>query len=361
MNRLPPIPTPFSQRWREIKIRVLPALVFFMTALALVLLWNEHVSPPMMVGEVEPVYAEVISPGPGLLSNLWVTRFQQVKAGDVVAEVLNSDLRTSAQYIRSQAALARLEMNPLLDRQRNAFDYQRLRMDHLKQRVELATTKVNFQRAENELQRDSKLLDDQLISEDQYDHTLLARDALQVEVEEKSKLVHEMEQTLELLKEVLAGHTTGEDPNAILAKTLADLEASKLQFSDDTPALVPLRAPIDGVVTFIHRRSGENIQPGEPIMTISSAHSDQIIAFVRPPLTFEPEVGMDVQVRLRTTKRELGRAQILSIGNGFQAITNSSLTMPGLFSDVGLPLGISIPADLKMRPGELVDLTILLK
>src|SRR5690606_32622571 len=69
---------------------------------------------------------------------------------------------------------------------------------------------------------------------------------------------------------------------------------------------VPLIAPMDGVVTQLYRRSGENVTSGEPILQISATHSERIIGFLRQPLPLEPQPGMDVEVRTRTFIRRTG-------------------------------------------------------
>ena len=91
MAELPLIPTPPAQRWREFRIQNLPVLVFATAFLCAFYLWRESVTPATLVGEVETIRADETSPDSGLLTNLWVTRFQPVKAGDVVAEVMATD------------------------------------------------------------------------------------------------------------------------------------------------------------------------------------------------------------------------------------------------------------------------------
>lgn len=41
-----PIPTPFSQRWREFRIVYLPVLTFLLLIAAILLMWKHYVMPP---------------------------------------------------------------------------------------------------------------------------------------------------------------------------------------------------------------------------------------------------------------------------------------------------------------------------
>src|ERR1043166_6817899 len=84
----PPIPIPFQQRWRDARLRLLPVLVFGASLCALVALWKDHVVPHTMIGQAEPVLANVTCYKPGMLAELSVTRFQRIKAGAPVGKVL---------------------------------------------------------------------------------------------------------------------------------------------------------------------------------------------------------------------------------------------------------------------------------
>ncbi|PYJ83425.1 MAG: hypothetical protein DME22_15770, partial [Verrucomicrobia bacterium] len=64
MNPLPVIPTPPAQRWREFRFRAFPILAFFGVLLVLTTMWRQYVTPPTLVGQVEPITAYVTSPKP---------------------------------------------------------------------------------------------------------------------------------------------------------------------------------------------------------------------------------------------------------------------------------------------------------
>jgi hypothetical protein len=74
----------------------------------------------------------------------------------------------------------------------------------------------------------------------------------------------------------------------------------------------------------------------------------------------EPIVGSKVEVRSRGPRREVGLGSILEVGTQLEAIT-PALLGPIKFAnaELGLPVSISLPANLRIRPGELVDLTLL--
>jgi hypothetical protein len=70
-----PIPIPAAQRWREIRIRFIPLLMFLGAMVTATLIWKQQVPVDTILGEVEPITANVSSPKSGVLANL-TTRLQ---------------------------------------------------------------------------------------------------------------------------------------------------------------------------------------------------------------------------------------------------------------------------------------------
>jgi hypothetical protein len=61
MDKLPPIPTPAAQRWREFRIQVLPMVMFAGVALGVALLWKSFVAPTGIVGETNSIKADTLN------------------------------------------------------------------------------------------------------------------------------------------------------------------------------------------------------------------------------------------------------------------------------------------------------------
>ena len=117
-----------------------------------------------------------------------------------------------------------------------------------------------------------------------------------------------------------------------------------------------LYAPMDGVVSFVHRRAGESVLAGESIITISSVQSEQIVAFIRQPLIYKPKTGMTVHVRVRTAHRETGDATVIQVGAQMEPYSTAMLPIPSTRpQEWGLPVALTMPVGLNLFPGELVD------
>lgn len=98
MDKLPPIPTPPSQRWREFRIQVLPLIIFTGILLSVVVLWRNFVAPTGIVGEVKAIKADVIQDG--TVVRLGIDRFETLEAGQELGEVMTS----SEDFVKASVA-----------------------------------------------------------------------------------------------------------------------------------------------------------------------------------------------------------------------------------------------------------------
>ncbi|MCX8107390.1 MAG: hypothetical protein N3G20_01150 [Verrucomicrobiae bacterium] len=362
MKKYPPIPTPWSLRWREFQIRFLPVLVFLGTAAAVVVLWTRYAAAPMMIGQAEGTVATVTSTKPGMLTQLRVERFKEVLAGSPVADVIVADPRfveSSLAVIRAQVDLIRAGMDPLVGRERNRLQYEQLRLRILEHKLELATAKVQLQYAESELARVRQLFEaggTNVVSRQMFDVAVRDRDTLKARVEQEEQLVMELENNLDGLLTVQAHNpiTSGEETLRAAIKVQEDL----LERTAAELGPVTLCAPISGYVATIYKRSGENIVAGEPLVTIVSA-PDRIVAYVPQTSHFEPTVGMKLMVRSRAPKRMAGVGSVIEVGRLVERMpTNLVYTLRafGTALEFGTPVLVSLPPGLDIRHGEVVDL-----
>lgn len=359
MNRdsLPPIPTPPALRWREFRVRFLPILLFVAALGGVALIWERNVAAPMFIGAVEGRSAQVASPYAGKIVQLKVDRFQPVTKGTPLAVLMPTDPRTALAVVQSELDVLRAKLDPYLTRQRNTTDYEQLRMDWLGQRVDLATARVNLQGARDELYREKSLHEQKLVSDDIYEQAVTLEGALAVEVLERSNLVQTAEAGLKQLDPTDAAQTN-DFTDTLAASLQTEEQKLKAAVAAGTEP-VTLVAPMDGVVGVIYHQAGENVPEGSLILTITGTEPERIVAYLRQPVPFEPKVGEQVEVRTRTFQRETSRAHINSVGAQFEPITNVlAIAHPSGTFDFGLPVEITLPPGLKVRPGEIVDLSM---
>ena len=349
----------------------LPVIVFALMAAAIFFLWNHTLAPGTFTGEVEIVQENVASSAAGQLVDLSVDRFQSVKAGDVIARVIKTDpkvIEASLAVIHAEVELLKIGMDPILNQHRDAVNYQQFRLSWLAQRVDLAAARVRLQFAESELQRVAKLFEEKIVPQGipqgpsqngvtGYEVALRDRDELRTEVEERTKLVTEMEQKLHDLKVPDNWENPQATSPAISAAIAVQDEKLRLTEAELSPST--LRSHMDGVVNKIYHRSGETIVAGEPIVTLTAPRSQRIIGYLRQPLPFEPKSGDSVRVYTRRPRRQVATTQILQVGVQMELVTAPMrLRGFGTAMERGLPVLLSLPPGLEVHPGELVDLMV---
>ena len=370
MKVLPPIPTPLRQRLKPIRQRWLPALVLLLVLVAIALIWRRMARPTSFVGIVETVYTTVTTPDAGLLTNISINPLQDVVAGDVVAEVVTTDPRTvnnRLSVLRGRMQLMEMELDPVLNRQRSALDYERLLVDCAKIKADLATAKAMLDGARSKFKRESELLAQKISSQADYDHAFTEKTALEAQVAEKEKIVALTEKSLERLSYMADSFVPGGENDPLRAALGVEEDKVKLFQAKMRP--LELQAPIDGIETVLHKRPGEQVLPGDPIVTITARKPERILGYLPQAFPINPTVGMKVEVATRSPLsfwRVSSIATITGVSPHLETITNLLVRpiTPGLSADQQLPVlgrvvSISLPADLKLLPGQPLDITLL--
>jgi multidrug resistance efflux pump len=358
-----PIPIPPAQRWHDLRRRAVPVMVFCAVIGVIAFLWDRHVAAPTLVGQAETRLAAVSSYQPGVLVGLTVNRFQAVKAGDVIGRVLITDppvLESSLAVIRAEIELLRVNLAPVAMQQRNAINYAQLRLDWMKERTDLATARVNLQLNEMQFHRYEDALKNDAVTVEQRDIARAAYQASQHQVEELATLVAEGAQSFNDLQ-ITNTADLSKISDAPLRAAIA-VQESKLRQTEAELDPVTLKSPIDGRVSMINHWSGEAVMGGETIVSIASAESQRIVGYLCPPLAFEPAIGDRVAIHTRGRHRVSALARIQAVGAQFEPLP-AVLCGPVQFNlaPLGLPLDISLPGNLSLHPGELVDITLLPK
>jgi multidrug resistance efflux pump len=352
---LPPVPMTPGRQWRQFRFKLLPILALSGTIIAVIVLWRQMSSPSHFFGEVETVQSMICSPDSGLIAHLWVGNFQEVKAGMLIAEVTTTDPRTAnnrLSVMRGRMQLAELEMSPVLRRQRSALDYERMAVDCEKLKSDIAITKVNLEQAGADFERDEQLFKEGMLAHAAFERSGQRVKLLETEITEGSRLVDKMERMLERLN-FLAEFAEVSDINDPVRQAL-EIEAEKVRAFEEKMKPLQLYAPIDGVVTFVHRRTGEQVVAGEPIVRITGFESERIIGHVPASSGITPKIGMKVEVTTHLPKRQTSQATILGVSPHVSAAANAPARTSAYHT--ARPISISLPPDLSLIPGEPVQL-----
>lgn len=348
---LPPIPTPLNQSWREFRIQIMPVVFFIVIIACVIFMWKDYVQPTSVIGQVESIQSTVASLQDGIVTSLSVDRFDTVTEGQIIGEIMRADPEMiKASLAAIQADLQVLKARMTVDEERRKFDFIQLRVDMMQERVDYEAAKARLVAAQNEYRRVKGLFDQGIENATIHDAALAERDSLQAEVNQREELIKNLESTIELMDNSgLVGE--GDDPieQAIAAK---EKELSMMLEP------LPMTAPRSGVVSTVFKRNGEKILRGEPILIISSTKGEHIIAYLRQPVTKVPAVNDKVDIHTRSRQRVHAEGQVLMVGAQMELINPTLLSMDSNYVELGLPVLISLPPGLNVRPGEPVDLHI---
>lgn len=357
-------------------MRVLPGTGVLVVLAVTIWLWGKNLSNPMVVGQAESLQAEVASPKPGRISTLKVKLFQEVKAGDTLAVVeIANPLVAGNTIAKILAEMNLIRLSAGLD-SAGRIRLADFRLNGMIRRAELAVAQARFKWTQAEYDRVTDLATEKfsdsfdlgiarpdlppvvprlfaLASPSDLDVARRDRDQAAVEVEQRTLAAGASEKALRDLDPATA------DPDSPVMKATLAVAEQELQLAEAQLAPIVLTAPIDGRVSKMDLQVGSIMAAGVPIIAISSSSPDRITCFLSQPLRIEPKIGMQVEVRSRGVVRRTGAAQVTDVGPRivlFDAILR--VRGMGAAQERGLPVVVNVPANMVLRPGELVDLRL---
>jgi multidrug resistance efflux pump len=350
-DKLPPIPTPAAQRWREFRIQVLPVVVFGAALFCIVYLWKNFVQPVGIVGLARTNTVNVTCTVDGLITQLVVDQFQTVTQGQVVAVVQNAD--ASLVRVQGEAAIAELEVmreRIKVSVERSEQGYQRYRSDLLDAKIDLAADRAKFFAISNEAVRAFALAKEGLGTQSEADLKKAELDTLVASIHERAVMVAELDKTVaELQRNISKTNDFQSVDGAIDARKREMEEMMK-------PST--LKAPINGQITFVYHFPGEKIIRGTAIASIASSVSTNIIGFIRQPITVKPNLNEPVNVITRTQPRKVIKGKITQIGAQLESINPSLISVDANRFEWGLPILVDIEPGFPLIPGEYVTLSL---
>jgi multidrug resistance efflux pump len=359
VKSLPLIPTPSHLHWREFRIKVLPPVVFVTVLTVAVSIWIQYAAAPNVVGQVEPIHASLASTRPGILTQFGSALNQAVHAGDVLAVVIPDPkvLERSLAVIQAEIEQTRLGLNPIFNRERTDYQVENFRLRGLESRTRLAEARIKLQFNEAQFARISGLFlgdTNNVVSQAAYDAARRDVEVSRAEVDEETHAIAGIDEILKHLDSVLEPSVSPTDA----IRVAINVQEKKLALTEAELGPVSLLAPMDGVISAIAHRNGENVSAGESIVTVTSAKATRIVAYVPQPMSMEPVVGMPVRVTSRSLRRSSGVGHVESVGAWMSPIAPALLShpLPQQFVQIGLPVWVSVPPGMSFRPGELVAL-----
>lgn len=327
MKEAKAIPISVSAWWRELRTRVFPLVVLVGAIGAITVIWRNHTGQTTLQGIGEGRSASITAPQTVRIEKWLVEPHTIVAAGTPVAIVIPADARAEFDRLRTLYEVARIQSQPSAAEE-NAMGYERVRIELLNTKAELAIARVKLEQAERDVQRNTPLFHEKLVSTEIYELSVSLRDALKAEVAERERAVAQIEQRVDALRSLGEPGPDATGTNVAWLRNLEQAQAAAFK----------------------------NL---EPLMLMSSTRAENVIAYLRQPYRFDPEVGMTARIITRTSERQAFASQITQVGAQVEVLTNAlALLRPGLLVDAALPVVLPVPPEIRIRPGEIVDVTI---
>jgi len=340
-------------------------------------LWSRHVGLPNAVGEVVAVRIDAVSPIDGVLAAVPgkpLELFDMVQAGQVIARL--DDRAAVAALARMHADLARLRIEldtagiTMLERQAAlqqdetrearalALDIERLRLGIVERQGLIETDRAELARLTEKYDAVKPLVDKGLESRLTLVDIELARDVARQRIEATARALAEAQAQKTACEERLARFSGSQaaDLQKMLGPIREAIAAEEARVQDVRRQMesLEIRAPITGLVMAVYAWPGQTVAAGSRILALASADSEYIVSYVREDQRIRPAVGMAVAVQVRAIPRNTALAQVERVGPQVELVPPHQLRDPKV-PEWGLPVRITMPPGLRLRPGELVD------
>lgn len=333
---------------------------------------------PNAVGEIEAVRVDVASGVDGQLVPLpqgqW-TLFDAVEATQVVAQLDSKPtlaaLEVSRQDIAKlqkdteaeQTRLARDPAKPTDEKQREAartsWTVEQRRLAVLDRQAQLETDRIALQQLDVQFDNSKRAHARNALTDEQLHVARLERDLFSKRIEQNMLSLADAESQRTAADSQLKEQPplTDNDELRVLLPFRASVAAQEARIRQLQVQIegLAIRAPITGTISAIHGWPGQLVRSGQPIITIAANHGQYIVSYVRQDQRLRPEVGSAVSVYLRGMHSQPVAATVERLGPQVLPIPQHQRRDPSV-REWGLPVRITLPNGLNVRPGELVDL-----
>jgi multidrug resistance efflux pump len=385
------IPVPWPQRWRGIRLRVLPIVVFGLAATATMVLWNRQFTITQAIGEVYARRIDLAVQYDGVLLDApyrnW-RLYDRVTAGEVLARLDDATTLALIDTVRQELAKAKGELMAAEEEFRTTQDdrefermaeARRLAMDVegrflavVERRALLAADEMELMRQQERLAVASRRSDDNRLLMAQLDVLEIQRlrDVAAERIKGHKEYIAQAEAELRPARQRL----TEQNPliKADIDRVLNPLRAAiayeeaRIRELELQRQALEIRTPISGYIVrttaentaaaaqSIAAAPGHQVRAGTVLFTVAADEPEYIVSYVRPTQRLRPEVDMRVAIRPRNTN-QVAYTRIETVGPQVELVPAHQLRDQKLM-EWGLPVRIAVPPALNLQPGEIVDL-----
>lgn len=373
------IPTPWTQQWKRIRFQLIPVLVAGATFLGTGWLWNRHYAPAEATGVVRVVEVEAASPITGVLiepQGGFIKVHDRVAKNQIIARlddaplmaefmVLQSNLNRLTKEVPAKAESIRLD---LASRNiRGAEEYRRLDVEIQQKTLDILQCKAKIQTIQVELEKKQSLLEMLKNGNSrEFDMVPLEKDIAEARIliEKENSSLAKQEEWLGTATSRLQQFPEVEkaDVEILLQPIKAAIETENAKLSELKLHFQNLNiiSPIDGNIIAIHRYPNQAIKAGEAVATIVNSRGQQIVTYIREDQHLSVLPNDKVEIRPNPASTQIYSSSIETVGPAYLQVPERHLRDKKLL-EWGVPVMISIPPTLILKPGQTVSLRFNIK
>ena len=373
------IRTPLQRRVRLGRQRVLPALVWVAALAVLGVLAQRQTREIGAIGMVELHEVSVAPLADGTVHGLSVDLLDKVDAGQAVA--MMDDTLMRAELVEAEAELSRLraqleadsersslyvadlKLESLDNQRRFALDEEEAQLDYLDRLVRQESDRISLEWLGIMSERQKALVDENIADESTYDKTWLRYKALEEELKENEAAIAGAKQRADeaLNRRDERGREVFDVNLARMLQPLSEslkVQEARIHRVKERRAMLVLRAPVGGQVSSIFRRPGEMVLSGNPVLAISAAGSERVLAYVDESTATRIAPGSEVSVASRRDPTLMAKARLVKLGSHVEQFPLRLQRNPRI-PEWGLPILVGeLPKDV-FYPGEVVHVSFL--
>jgi multidrug resistance efflux pump len=377
----------------RIRQQILPVLVWLAAVAGVTLLFYQGSQRFEVAGIAQGEVSQVCAPVDGRLKAVYVSLFENVTKGEVVAalddELIKAKIATvaaTAEHLRAQvlptqqqllADIARSELNRSEEQRRFAIDVESSRLDILGFKAQIAADRITLESRAADLKISQELLGKNVIAQFEFDKTKALYDSLAKKVEEtEAQLAKAEEQLLAVQKRAdtfaaeKVEHPSVDAALEAVRKEIVVQERLMDELSVQQKDYV-MTAPIDGVVIQILTRAnetatrrpgegtthkpGEEVQAGQPILVIAQGKPKEIMAYAGERQINQIKVGARIELVKKISKPQIAQSEITYVGPVVEQLPARIWMNPNV-PQYGLPFLVRVPDAMELTSGEIVGI-----
>ncbi|MEE8285303.1 MAG: HlyD family efflux transporter periplasmic adaptor subunit [Gammaproteobacteria bacterium] len=342
--------------------RIGPVVLFAATCCLAWWLYLDQARLGNVIGYATGAAFTIASTEPGRLERVEVLPGQPVTAGQVVAYMDASQSEREidileAEYERLQAQISAVEEEAthtrFMDRDHLENVVAKAELSLTRERAALERARKEEQALRKEYQRLRRLVGKRLIAQAKLDVFNIRYGTVQQEVADWPRTIRLIRQQLDEARQRLQQGSQSAGLDVMTEPLRKNMEVNRRRLAQlrAKQATLVLRAPATGRVRTIHRRGGEVVLAGEPIVALISDKQVQVIACVSEEDAMLVRVGDQATLSARGGSDVLS-GRVISLGPLVDQIPLRCRTIP-THAAWGRDVVIELPEVANFLPGQM--------